>query len=155
MEDITKFTKFSPVLPRIWYIIWFVLTAQGGLVLPPTTLGRVSEWRREYHHTRVTWAEARGRIVASVSTGQHSTGANFKTFLCSKSTSGTLVRIRGGERMTILTSRGWRRGGWSPLAAWRAWTRWRGWTSGMTPGLGLETGGFDGGVVTKILPPFF
>ncbi len=50
----------------------------------------------------------------------------LKTFPNYESTSWTVVRIRGGGRMTIQTSRGWRSAGWSPSAAWRAWTRSRG-----------------------------
>ena len=83
--------------------------------------------------------DMRHEAEASVSTGHLFTEASFKTFPCWKSTSWTPVRIRGGERIQIL--RGWRSVGWSPL---EAWTRWRVWTSGMTPGLGLATGGFDG-----------
>ena len=83
------------------------------------------------------------RTVASVSTCRHSTTANFKTFPCWKSTFWTPVRIRGGERMTILTSRGWRRSG-SPSEAWWAWTRWRDEHAGWRQGLGLKLGDLIG-----------
>ena len=154
MEEFTKFTKFSPVLLRIWSTTWYAQTAQGGLVLPPTTPGPVSVSRRGFQLTRVTWVEVSEKTVVSVSTGLHITEANCKTFQNYKSTFLTLVRIRGRKRTTIHILRGWRRSGWSPWAAWRVWTRWRGQTSGMTPRLGLETGGFDGGVAENI-PGFF
>ena len=154
MEDFTKFTRFSPALLRTWYTICYARIARGGLELPPITSGPVSVSSGGFQLTRVIWVEVSGKIVVSVSTGQHFTEASFKISPSYKSTFLTLVRIRGGRRMTTHISRSWRRGGWSPWAAWRAWTRPRGWTSGMTPRLGLATGGIDGGVAEKISPVF-
>ena len=154
MEEFTKFTRSSLALPRIWFTICFARIAQGGLVLPPITSGPVSVSSGGYQLTRVIWVEVSGKIVSTVSTGQHFTEASCKIFLSYKSTFMTLVRIRGGRRMTFHISRSWRRSGWSPWAAWRAWTRPRGWTSGMTPRLGLATGGINGGVANKISPVF-
>ena len=111
--------------------------------------------RKGLAHTSRIWSEDGGKTVASVNTGQLSTEASSKTFPTCESTSWTVVRIRGGGRMTILTSRGWRSAEWSPSAAWRAWTRSRGWTSGMTPRLGLATGGLDGGVADIFFTPVF
>ena len=95
-------------------------------------------------------ADQSGKTVASVNTG-----TNYRTFQSYRSIFLILVRIRGGGRMTIQTSRRLRSAGWSPSAAWQAWTQWRVWTSGMTPRLGLATGGLDGGVADKHFYPRF
>ena len=87
------------------------------------------------------------RDIISVSTGPDIT--------CFKSIFWILWLTREGSRMTILISRGWRRGGWSPWAASAPWTLHRAATSVTMPRLEPETGGTDWGCVAETFYPGF